>query len=95
MLQVIGIIVQLGVLGVLLIGTMAAVKLYRRFTELAANTGRQVARLDRIEELIAGRSEHSGKSAADGGPDPIDEGFENIMRFSVKGMTGFEGDRTE
>lgn len=24
---------------------------------------------------------------------PIDEGFENIMRFEVNGATGFEGDR--
>lgn len=25
-------------------------------------------------------------------PDPMDEGFENIMRFSVNGKTGFEQD---
>lgn len=25
-------------------------------------------------------------------PDPMDEGFENIMRFSVNGKTGFERD---
>lgn len=25
-------------------------------------------------------------------PDPMDEGFENIMRFAVNGKTGFEPD---
>ncbi len=27
--------------------------------------------------------------------DPVDEGFENIMRFSVNGQTGFESRRFE
>jgi len=36
-----------------------------------------------------GAAEQAGKEAA---ADPMDEGFENIMRFSVRGKTGFENE---
>lgn len=40
-------------------------------------------RTDRQVELAVEESQR---------PDPMDEGFENIMRFSVNGKTGFEQD---
>ena len=40
-------------------------------------------RADRQVELAVEESQR---------PDPMDEGFENIMRFSVNGKTGFEQD---
>ena len=40
-------------------------------------------RADRKVELAVEESQR---------PDPMDEGFENIMRFSVNGKTGFEKD---
>ena len=33
-----------------------------------------------------------GAEEGDAQKDPVDEGFENLMRFSVNGKTGFESD---
>ena len=38
---------------------------------------------DRGEDRVADRGEEEK-------PDPMDEGFENLMRFSVRGRTGLE-----
>lgn len=37
----------------------------------------------------AGKSESAAKEEAQHKPDPMDEGFENIMGYSVMGKTGF------
>lgn len=36
------------------------------------------------------RNERAVEQAMKAAADPMDEGFENIMRFSVNGKTGFE-----
>ena len=36
------------------------------------------------------RNERAVEKAMEQRQDPMDEGFENIMRFSVNGKTGFE-----
>ena len=38
------------------------------------------------------RTDREVEIALEERPDPMDEGFENIMRFSVNGKTGFERD---
>lgn len=55
--------------------------------------------LVKVNELVAAVKDLTEKLRAplaateekpEGKPDPMDEGFENLMRFSVMGKTGFE-----
>lgn len=43
-----------------------------------------------VQRLERGRGEGDAAAAEEKQPDPMDEGFENLMRFSVRGKTGLE-----
>lgn len=69
-----------GVLAVLAIGVLFGVLV--KVNELVA------AAKDLAEKMRTPLAATEGKP--EGKPDPMDEGFENLMRFSVMGKTGFE-----
>lgn len=52
----------------------------------------EIARLEAGKERAAGTAENQGDGGAEKRPDPIDEGFDNIMKYQVMGKTGFERD---
>lgn len=43
-----------------------------------------------LEEQFSSPPAPAEEEKPEGKPDPMDEGFENLMRFSVMGKTGFE-----
>lgn len=43
-----------------------------------------------LEEQLFSLTIPAAEEKPEGKPDPMDEGFENLMRFTVMGKTGFE-----